>query len=124
MGRVDSFCDNFMWFPKTVGKPSDVQGETSDEWFSKRFAFEVSDFGFSCACEESTGKKGDPKGKGKAEFDNFTITKTVDLASVPLYTCCSQGMIIPTIMLAIRRVGGAPLTYLQYIFRYCQIRNL
>jgi type VI protein secretion system component Hcp len=115
--------DNFMWFPEKSGVP--IQGETTDEAFAKRKAFELLNFSFNMKCEESTEAKG-PSGAsaGKAKFGSFTIEKSVDSASVPLYKACSQGTVFPTIMLAIRKVGGSPLLYLQYIFRYNQITGI
>lgn len=118
------YGDNFMWFPKNIGKESEIKGETNDQSFAARNAFEVLDFNFNMTCEESTGGKGSTSGRGKAKFGSFTITKAIDLASVPLYMVCSQGTIMPTIMLAIRKSGGSPLIYLQYIFRYNQVTSI
>jgi type VI protein secretion system component Hcp len=115
--------DNFMWFPDKSG--SKIQGETTDEWFSQRKAFELLNFSFAMTCDESTEAKGaSGAGAGKAKFNAFTIDKTVDSASVPLYKACSQGTVFPTIMLAVRKAGGSSLLYLQYIFRYNQVTGI
>jgi type VI secretion system secreted protein Hcp len=115
--------DNFMWFPEKSG--AQIKGETADEWFSKRSAFELLSFSFDMTCEESTEAKGATRaGAGKAKFGRFTIDKVIDSASVPLYKACSQGTIFPTIMMAIRKAGGSPLLYLQYIFRYNQVTGV
>ena len=117
--------DNFMWFPEKSG--TRISGETADDWFSRKKAFEVGNFQFTMTSEEATeGGKGGASGSsaGKAKFGSFTIEKTVDSASVPLYKACSLGTVFPTIMLAIRRSGGSPLLYLQYIFRYNQVTGI
>jgi type VI protein secretion system component Hcp len=115
--------DNFMWFPEKGGQK--IQGETTDDWFSKRKAFELLSFSFTMTCEESTEAKGATGASaGKAKFGSFTVGKTVDSASVPLYKACSMGTIFPTIMLAIRKAGGSGLLYLQYIFRYSQVTGI
>jgi len=114
--------DNFMWFPEKSG--AQIQGETSDDWFSKRNAFEVLTFSFNMSSAESTEGKSSGSGSGKAKFGSFSVDKVVDSASVPLYKACSQGTVFPTIMLAIRKVGGSPLLYLQYIFRYNQVTGI
>jgi type VI protein secretion system component Hcp len=57
------------------------------------------------------------KDAGDLKFENLEFEKYVDSASAPLYRACSEGTPIPTIMMAIRKAGGDPLRYLQYIFR-------
>lgn len=110
--------DNFMWFPQDG--VSQVQGETSDVFFSQIGAFEVSNFKFEVKGDESTEQKG-AKNSGKAKFGNFTITKVVDTASVPLYKALCRATIYPSIMLAVRKAGGSHLLFMQYIFRYNQV---
>ncbi len=113
--------DNFMWLPGN----SDISGETTDKLFSQRDAFEVQNFSFNMTCTESTdGSGGVGSNAGKAKFNTITIDKVVDSASTSLYKACSQGAIFPTIMLAIRKAGGDPLLYVQYIFRYNQVTGL
>jgi type VI protein secretion system component Hcp len=115
--------DNFMWFPEKSG--SQIHGETTDDWFSKKKAFELINFSFNMTAAEATeGKGAAGSSAGKAKFGAFTIDKAVDSASVPLYKACSMGTVFPTIMLAIRKVGGSPLLYLQYIFRYNQVTGI
>jgi type VI protein secretion system component Hcp len=116
--------DNFMWFPEKSG--SKVSGETSDDVFSKKKAFELKSFTFTMSSDEATEGKGSTTNSsaGKAKFGAFKISKLLDSASVPLYKACSQGTIFPSIMVGVRRSGGAPLVYLQYIFRYNQITGI
>ena len=114
--------DNFMWFPEKSGTA--IAGETTDEAFARRKAFEVTSFSFNMQASETTEETGSSGGSGKAKFGSFTIDKIVDSASVPLYKACSMGTVFPTIMLAIRKVGGSPLLYLQYIFRYNQVTGI
>jgi type VI secretion system secreted protein Hcp len=113
--------DNFMWLPGQ----SDIVGESTDDMFSQRDAFEVQSFSFNLSCTESTdGPKGVGANAGKAKFATISIDKTVDSASPALYKACSQGAIIPTVMMGLRRAGGDPLLYLQYIFRYNQVTGI
>jgi type VI protein secretion system component Hcp len=111
--------DNFMWFPQDGG--SQIQGETTDQKFAKKGAFELSSFKFSLRSDETTEAKTATTSSGKAKFGSFTVTKKVDSASVPLYKACCQATIFPSIMLAVRMAGGSNLLYLQYIFRYNQV---
>jgi type VI secretion system secreted protein Hcp len=116
-------CDNFLWFPSaaTGGLLSEAatkpQGETQDKWFNTKGAFECLSIGMGVAQAETTGSGSTGAGAGKAKFEEFTIEKNVDLASVPLYSACAAGAHFPSVCLAIRKAGGSNLLYLQYIFR-------
>ena len=116
-------ADNFLWFPaaatggQLVGKTTQPEGETSDNWFSKMKGLEVLSFSFGVSQAETSGSGSTGAGAGKAKFEEFSIEKFVDLASVPLYNACTAGAHFPRVMLAIRKAGGTNLLYLQYIFR-------
>jgi len=116
-------ADNFLWFPAAAtggllsGKATQPEGETTDNWFSKKKALEVLSFGFGVSQAETSGSGSTGASAGKAKFEEFTIEKFVDLASVPLYNACTAGAHFPSIMLAVRKAGGTNLLYLQYIFR-------
>ena len=116
-------ADNFLWFPAPatggllVGKATQPEGETTDNWFSKKKALEVLSFGFGVTQAETSGSGSTGAGAGKAKFEEFTVEKNVDLASVPLYNACTAGAHYPSVMLAIRKAGGSNLLYVQYIFR-------
>jgi type VI secretion system secreted protein Hcp len=109
--------DNFMWIPDSVGV--DIDGETSDSFFSKLSAFEVGDFSFTMTNEQPTSSgDGSVSQAGKAKFQEFTVEKLMDSSSVPLYKACSQGTMIPSMMLGVRKASGTGgLLYVQYIFR-------
>jgi type VI protein secretion system component Hcp len=116
-------ADNFMWFPEKGGVQ--ISGETTDDWFSKKRAFELRGFSFNMTAAEATEGKGlSGSSAGKAKFGAFTVEKIVDTATIPLYKACTQGTVFPTIMLAVRKSGGSPLMFLQYIFRYNQITGI
>jgi type VI secretion system secreted protein Hcp len=116
-------ADNFLWFPAAAtgglltGKSTQPEGETTDNWFSKKKALEVLSFSFGIAQAETSGSGSTGASAGKAKFEEFTIEKNVDLSSVPLYNACTAGAHFPSVMLAIRKAGGTNLLYLQYIFR-------
>jgi type VI secretion system secreted protein Hcp len=116
--------DNFMWFPESSGWKA--EGESNDAYFASKKAFEISNFSFTMDNKEAVdapGAKGSSSA-GKAKFAEFSVDKAVDSASIPLYRACSQGQMIPTIMLAIRKAGGSGLIYLQYIFRYTHVTGI
>lgn len=123
-------ADNFLWFPDAAvgglltGKSTKPEGETTDGWFSKKKALEVLSLQFGVSQAETTGSGSTGAGAGKAKFDEFTIEKFVDLASVPLYQACAAGAHYPSVMLAVRKAGGSNLLYLQYIFRMVFVINI
>jgi type VI secretion system secreted protein Hcp len=126
-------ADNFLWFPSAAtgglltqaGYNADKpKGETTDAYFVKQNALEVLSFSFGVSQAETTGSASTGAGAGKAKFEEFSIEKAVDLASVPLYVACAAGAHFPTVNLAIRKAGGSQLLYLQYIFRMVFVTNI
>jgi type VI protein secretion system component Hcp len=116
-------ADNFLWFPDPAtgglltGKSSQPEGESTDKFFSTKKAVELSSIAFGVAQAETTGSGSTGASAGKAKFEEFTVEKGVDLASVPLYVACCAGAHFPTVMLAIRKAGGSNMIYVQYVFR-------
>lgn len=123
-------ADNFLWFTEPAkgglltGKNSQPEGETTDAWFSKKKALELLSLSFGVSQAETTGSGSTGASAGKAKFDEFSIERGVDLASVPLFAACSAGAHFPTVMLAVRKAGGSNLLYLQYCFRMVFVTNI
>jgi type VI secretion system Hcp family effector len=123
-------ADNFMWFPDaaTGGLLSTAatkpQGETTDKWFQKKGAFECLSFSCGVTQAETSGSASTGSAAGKVSFDEFSIEKYVDLASVPLYIACAAGAHFPSVHLACRKAGGSPMLYLQFIFRQVFVTNI
>jgi type VI secretion system secreted protein Hcp len=115
-------ADNFLWFPAAatggllVGKATQPEGETTDDWFSKKKAVEVSSFSFDIENPTTIGSATGGGGAGKVKFNEFTIEKFVDQASAPLFNACAAGAHFPSVMLIIRKPGGQNLLYLQFAF--------
>jgi len=123
-------ADNFLWFPEPAkgglltGKSSQPEGETTDTWFKKKKALECKSFSFGVGQAETAGSGSSGAGAGKAKFEEFTVEKGVDLASVPLYQACTAGAHFPSVMLCIRKAGGSNLLYIQYVFRMVFVTNI
>lgn len=115
-------ADNFMWFPEAAkgglltGKAAQPEGETTDEWFKEKKALEIASFGWGVEQADTTGSSSTGSGAGKAKFKEISISKGVDLASVPLFNACTAGAHFPHVCIALRKAGGSNLLYLQYIF--------
>ncbi len=82
----------------------------------KPAALELKTFNFGVTQAHTTGSAAAGSSAGKAAFNEFTVSKFVDLASVPLFTACTVGAHFPWVMLCIRKAGGIHLLYLQYVF--------
>ena len=54
-------ADNFLWFPTPasggllIGKATQPEGESTDDWFSKKKAVELASFGFGVAQSDTSG---------------------------------------------------------------------
>jgi type VI secretion system secreted protein Hcp len=116
-------ADNFLWFPTAAsgglltGKAAQPEGESTDDYFSKKKAVELASFGFGVAQAETSGSGTTGASAGKAKFEEFTVEKDVDMASAPLFQACTAGAHYPSVMLIIRKPGGDNLLYVQFIFR-------
>ena len=117
--------DNFLWFPTAAtggnlkGNSTQPTGESTDNWMgmdSSYKAMEVRNFSFGLTMAQTGGSATGGASAGKVKFNEFSITKDVDKASVPLYQACTAGAHFPYVMLAVRKAGGSNLLYLQYIF--------
>jgi len=123
-------ADNFLWFPDPakggllIGKATQPEGESTDDWFSKKKALEILSFSFGVAQADTTGSGTTGASAGKAKFEEFSIEKSVDQSSCPLYNACAAGAHFPSVMLIIRKPGGTNLLYLQYIFRQVFVTNI
>jgi type VI secretion system secreted protein Hcp len=125
--------DNFLWFPAAAtgglltGKATQPTGESTDNWMgmsSSYKAMEIKSFSFGVAQAETSGSATGGASAGKAKFEEFSIEKFVDQASVPIYNACTAGAHFPSVMLAIRKSGGSNLLYLQYIFRQVFVTSI
>jgi type VI secretion system secreted protein Hcp len=124
-------ADNFVWFPTEAkggawvkGKATKPEGESTDDRFKDKKALEVLSFSFAVSQAETTGSGTTGGSAGKAKFEEFQIEKYVDQASAPLYNACTGGAHFPSVCLAVRKAGGDPLLYLQFIFRQVFVTNI
>ena len=128
-------ADNFLWFPKAAigglltksGYNADQpKGETTDALFGsdKYKGLEITDFSFGAAQSETAGSAASGAGAGKAKFEDFTVNRYVDTASVPLYIACVAGAHFPTVYLVCRKAGGSQMLYLQWIFRMVFVTSI
>ena len=96
--------DAFLYFP---GGDHNVKGETQDDEMSKKGAFEIKEFGFGARNNINIGSISSGGGAGKAEFEDFTISKQTDTGSCGLFKQLCMGTHFPEAVIELRRSGGA-----------------
>ncbi len=99
--------DAFLRFTKP-GSAIAVEGETQDKTFSKSpAAFELQKWSFGASNTATISSATGGAGAGKAEFDAFTVTKTVDKASPLLFLTSCLGGHYEGVTLSLRKSGGS-----------------
>jgi type VI protein secretion system component Hcp len=113
--------DTFIYFiPSKETGMKKPEGETQDDYFKTKKAFEIKDWSFDVSNKSTIGSATGGAGGGKAEFAEFSIQKMVDAASVVFFRNCVAGAHYDQVILACRKAGsdskssGAP--YLTYTF--------
>jgi type VI secretion system secreted protein Hcp len=98
--------DAFIWFDDMTG--SGVKGETRDSNYgsSSQKAFEIKDFSFDVTNKNTIGSATGGAGSGKAEFNEFTITKNADASSAEFFKNCCAGAHYKTVVIQMRKAGG------------------
>lgn len=87
-----------------------INGESEDGKHAKEIDIIGWNWGMS---NTGTAHLGGGAGTGKANFQDLSVTKYVDLSSTPLLLSCAQGKHVTKATLTIRKAGGEnPLEYL------------
>jgi len=114
--------DNFLYFPDAAkgGQISSLaakpEGESTDDYMSKKKAVEINSFQFSVTQATTAGSGTGGASAGKAKFEKIVVEKDVDRASAPLFGAHVAGAHYPSIMIISRKPGGSLLMYLQFAF--------
>src|SRR6185437_11998304 len=84
-----------------------IKGETSDKAFKSKNAMDL------LAWSWGTFHSGTGGGAGKANFQDISVTKYIDLASPNLMLYCANGKHVTKGTITIRKAGENPLEYLK-----------
>jgi len=96
-------------FIKIDGIPGESTDKKHQDWISVH--------SYSIGVEQETSSEKHDQGNatvGRAEFDDLTITKRVDIASPLLFKACAKGTHIKEIILQLHRAGGDKVLYMEY----------
>jgi type VI secretion system secreted protein Hcp len=111
--------DAFIWF-ESPGVSKAPEGETLDEYYKDKKAFEIKDFSFGVENPTTIGSATGGAGAGKIKFNEFTIKKTTDKASPLFFKNCCVGAHYGTVTIEMRKAGGDPVSagkpFLQFRF--------
>ncbi len=89
-----------------------VKGETADKAFKSKNAMDILAWSWGMS-NTGTFHAGTGGGAGKANFQDLSITKYIDLASPNLMLFCANGKHVAKGTLTVRKAGENPLEYLK-----------
>jgi type VI secretion system secreted protein Hcp len=110
--------DMFLYFDTASG----IKGETKDKVYQKKGGIDVLAWSWGVS-NSGSAHMGAGQGAGKANFQDISFTKYVDLASTKLITCCATGTHIKEAKIVVRKAGGAPLEYLLIDLADCLVSS-
>lgn len=113
--------DAFIYFlMNDTAKDVRPVGETQDDFFQKKGAFEIKEFSFDVENPATIGSATSGAGGGKAKFNEFTIKKPTDSASSLFFRNACAGMHYKNAIISVRKAGGdvasAGTPFLEYSF--------
>ena len=110
--------DMFLYFDTASG----IKGETKDKTYKAKGGIDVIAWSWGMG-NSGSAHMGAGQGAGKAQFNDITFTKYVDLASTKLMTSCATGTHIKEAKLVVRKAGGTPLEYLLVELTDCLVSS-
>jgi len=110
--------DMFLYFDDA----SAIKGETKDKVYKAKGGIDVLAWSWGVS-NSGSAQMGMGAGSGKANFQDISFTKYVDLSSTKLMNCCATGKHIKDAKLVVRKAGGTPLEYLLIELQDCLISS-
>jgi type VI secretion system secreted protein Hcp len=98
-----------------------IKGESADKTHKGEIDVLAWSWGLS---NSGTFHQGEGGGTGKANFQDISFTKYVDLASPDLMYACAAGKHVPKAKLIVRKSGENPLEYLTYEFENILVSSI
>jgi type VI secretion system secreted protein Hcp len=87
-----------------------VKGETKDDAFKGKGGIDILAWSFGVS-NSGSAHMGGGIGSGKANFQDISITKYIDLSSAALMQSVSKGTHFDTAEITVRKAGGTALEY-------------
>jgi len=114
---------------KTSGDPK-ILGESTSDIANGKGAIEVSDYGFGVSMPVTSSRSdGGGATVGRANFDVFTCSKSIDTTTPRLVQYCCKGTAVPKIVLHLYRQGqgtdaSGVVKYAMVVFQFCVITKV
>lgn len=89
-----------------------IKGETVDKAYKSKNAMDLLAWSWGVS-NTGTFHAGSGGGAGKANFQDISVTKYIDLASPNLMLCCANGKHVAKGTLVVRKAGENPLEYIK-----------
>ncbi len=105
--------DSFMWLE---GGDPPANGETTDDAYKAKKAFEIYSFSWGASNPVAIGSSSSGAGAGKVSISSFNVMKKTDSASPSLFVNCCKGQHFTGAHVVLRKAGGTALEYLKYDF--------
>lgn len=103
-------------------KVAGIKGESTDDNHKAEIDVLAWSWGLSQSGSFQSGSGG---GAGKANFNDLTFTKWVDVASPLLMLYCASGEHIPDATLVVRKAGGkGPLEYIKIVMKKVMVSSV
>ncbi len=119
--------DAFFYFTDPQDN-SKVPGETQDNEFSKKKAFELLSFSIGAENNINIGSMSTGGGAGKATFKEFSITKKTDIGSPGLFQQLVVGKHFKEAVVELRRSGGSTTasgaTFMKFMFLHVMVQDM
>ncbi len=128
--------DSFMQFTKYDGSSlkAELQVDLSDntsEPLAKGLTagnvFEVDDYSFDIEQQLNIGSQSSGAGAGKVQFNPFSITRKIDLASPTFFQMACSGTPFQMVSLALRKSAGGNMTgkfFLRFDFKLVAVKTI
>lgn len=103
-------------FLKIDGIPGESTDDKHKDWI------EILSYGWGVSQPSSgAASTGGGASAERADFQDFTISKTIDKASPKLFLACADGTHIKEVKLELCRAGGDKMKYMEYKLSDCMI---
>lgn len=113
--------DTFMYF--TGGAPK-IEGETTDNTFKDKKAFEIYSFSWGASNPVTIGSATTGMGAGKVSISSFNIMKKTDNSSPQLFQACCSGTHYPEATVVMRKAGGKQYQFIKYDFKEVMVESV
>ncbi len=120
--------DAFLVFTGAGAGAAAIEGETLDDEYQDKKAFEISEFNFDIENTLNIGSASGGAGAGKVQFNEFNIKKRTDKASPYLFLNCCNGGHFNDVYLTLRKSGVAKDksggNYLTFSFKLVAVKKI